>query len=155
MYGYQERRIVERHRLRIWDWHVYTAIFKIKCPSMGKKKPSGKYCGCRSDIWQNSRLHWLQVYAYETDACAVYCVLSTQHPWKGSSTIDFKKLAWNSAFEKLRSWHPVPSLHGKLMGKQRRQWQTLFSWAPKSLQMVTAAMKLKDTCSLEEGLWPT
>ena len=28
----------------------------------------------------------------------------------------------------------------------------LSSWAPKSLQMVTAAMKLKDTCSLEEKL---
>ena len=28
----------------------------------------------------------------------------------------------------------------------------LFSWAPKSLQMVTAAMKLKETCSLEEKL---
>ena len=28
----------------------------------------------------------------------------------------------------------------------------LFSWAPKSLQMVTAAMKFKDTCSLEEKL---
>ena len=28
-------------------------------------------------------------------------------------------------------------------------------WAPKSLQMVTTAMKLKDTCSLEEKLWPT
>ena len=28
----------------------------------------------------------------------------------------------------------------------------LFSWAPKSLQMVTAAMKLKDVCSLEEKL---
>ena len=27
--------------------------------------------------------------------------------------------------------------------------------APKSLQMVTAAMKLKDTCSVEEQLWPT
>ena len=27
--------------------------------------------------------------------------------------------------------------------------------APKSLQMVTAAMKLKDTCSLEEKLWST
>jgi len=27
-------------------------------------------------------------------------------------------------------------------------------WAPKSLQMVTAAMKLKDACSLEEKLWP-
>ena len=38
-------------------------------------------------------------------------------------------------------------------------WQidgkTLFWGAPKSLQMVTAAMKLKDTCSLEEKLWPT
>ena len=31
------------------------------------------------------------------------------------------------------------------MGKQWKQCQTLFSWAPKSLQMVTAAMKLKDT----------
>ena len=30
--------------------------------------------------------------------------------------------------------------------------ETLFSWAPKSLQIVTAAMKLKDACSLEEKL---
>ena len=29
------------------------------------------------------------------------------------------------------------------MGKQWKQWQTLFSWTPKLLQMVTAAMKLK------------
>ena len=28
-------------------------------------------------------------------------------------------------------------------------------WAPKSLQMVTSAMKLKDTCSLEEKQWQT
>ena len=39
--------------------------------------------------------------------------------------------------------------------KQWKEWQTLFSWAPKSLQMVTAAMKLKDTFSLEEKLWQT
>ena len=32
-----------------------------------------------------------------------------------------------------------------------KQWQTLFSWAPKSLQMVTVATKLKDICSLEEN----
>ena len=31
------------------------------------------------------------------------------------------------------------------MGKQWKQWQALFFWAPKSLQMVIAAMKLKDT----------
>ena len=41
------------------------------------------------------------------------------------------------------------------MGEKWKQWQILFSWAPKSLQMVTAAMKLKDTCSLEEKLWQT
>ena len=36
--------------------------------------------------------------------------------------------------KKLRSWHLVPSLHDKQMGKQWKQGQTLFSWAPKSLQ---------------------
>ena len=46
-----------------------------------------------------------------------------------------------------------PSLHGKQMGKQWKQ--NLFSWAPKSLHMVTAAMKLKDSYSLEGKLWPT
>ena len=39
--------------------------------------------------------------------------------------------------------------------KEWKQWQTLFWGAPKSLQMVTAAMKLKDICSLEEKLCPT
>ena len=38
------------------------------------------------------------------------------------------------------------------MGKQWKQWLTLFWGAPKSLQMVTAAMKLKDTYSLEGKL---
>ena len=37
------------------------------------------------------------------------------------------------------------------MGKQRKQWQTLFWGAPKSLQMVITAMKLKDTYSLEKS----
>ena len=37
------------------------------------------------------------------------------------------------------------------MGKQWKQWQILFFGAPKSLQMMTAAMKLKDFCSLEEN----
>ena len=41
------------------------------------------------------------------------------------------------------------------MGKQWKQCQTLFLGAPKSLQMVTAAMKLKDAYSLEEKLRPT
>ena len=44
----------------------------------------------------------------------------------------------------INSWQ----IHGETM----ETGQTLFSWAPKSLQMVTAATKLKDTCSLEEKL---
>ena len=40
----------------------------------------------------------------------------------------------------------------QIEGEKWKQWQILFSWEPKSLQMVTAAMKLKDTCSLEEKL---
>ena len=46
-------------------------------------------------------------------------------------------------------------LHGKSMGKKWQQWQIFFSWTPKSLQTVTAAMKLKDVSSLEEKLWQT
>ena len=38
------------------------------------------------------------------------------------------------------------------MGKQWKQCQTLFFWAPKSLQMVIVVMKLKDACSLEGKL---
>ena len=37
------------------------------------------------------------------------------------------------------------------MGKQWKQWLTLFCWAPKSLQMVIAAMKLKDIYSWKES----
>ena len=45
-----------------------------------------------------------------------------------------------------------PIISWQIMRKQWKQWQTLFLGAPKSLQMVTAAMKLKDACSLEEKL---
>ena len=54
---------------------------------------------------------------------------------------------------KIMASGPITSL--QIDEKQWKQWQTLFSWAPKSLQMVTAAMKLKDACSLEEKLWQT
>ena len=37
-------------------------------------------------------------------------------------------------------------------GKQCKQWQILFSWAAKS-QMMTVALKLKDSCFLKEKLW--
>ena len=45
----------------------------------------------------------------------------------------------------------MPSLHGRSMGNNGN-CDRLLSRAPKSLQMVNAAMKLKDACSLEEKL---
>ena len=46
----------------------------------------------------------------------------------------------------------VPITSWQIDGEYWKQRQTLFSWVPKSLQMVTEAMKLKDACSLEEKL---
>ena len=48
-----------------------------------------------------------------------------------------------------------PITSWQIDGKQWKQCQALFWGAPKSLQMVTAAMKLKDASSLGENLWPT
>ena len=45
-----------------------------------------------------------------------------------------------------------PITSWEIDGKQWKQCRSLFFWAPKSLQMVTAAMKLKDTYSLEGKL---
>ena len=45
-----------------------------------------------------------------------------------------------------------PITSWEIDGKQWKQCQTLFFWAPKSLQVVTAAMKLKDAYSLEGKL---
>ena len=79
----------------------------------------------------------------------------TKEPLDEGERGEGKSWLKNSTFKKRSSWHPVPSLHGKLKGKKWKQWQTLFSWAPESLWIVTVAMKLKDTCSLEEKLWQT
>ena len=68
---------------------------------------------------------------------------------------DNEKAGLKLNIQKLRSWHLVPSHHGKQERGKWQQWQILFYWAPKSLWTVTIAMKLKDTCSLEGKLWST
>ena len=54
---------------------------------------------------------------------------------------------------KIMAYGPITSW--QIGGEKWKHWQTLFFWAPKSLQMVTAAIKLKDAYSLEGKLWPT
>ena len=48
-----------------------------------------------------------------------------------------------------------PIMSWEIDGETEEQCQTLFGGAPKSLQIVIAAMKLKDAYSLEEKLWST
>ena len=64
-----------------------------------------------------------------------------------------KKKKLNIQKTKIMASGPMSSWH--IEGKQWKQWQILFSLALESLWMVTAAIKLKDACSLEEKLWPT
>ena len=51
---------------------------------------------------------------------------------------------------KIMASDPITSW--QIEGKQWKHWLSLFFWAPKSLQMVTVAMKLQDTFSLEGKL---
>ena len=65
---------------------------------------------------------------------------------------DSEKAGLKLNIQKTKIMASDPSLQGQQMGKQWKQWQILFSWAPKSLWTVTATVKLKDACSLEEKL---
>ena len=62
-------------------------------------------------------------------------------------------LKFNIQKTKIMASGPITSW--QIDGETVEQWQILFFWAPESLQMVTAAMKLKDAYSLEEKLRPT
>ena len=57
--------------------------------------------------------------------------------------------------EKTKIMVSGPITSWQIDGETMETVTRLFSWAPESLQIVTAAMKLKDTCSLEEKLWQT
>ena len=62
-----------------------------------------------------------------------------------------EKVGLNLPFRKLRSSHPVPSFQANRWGNNGNS-DRLYFGAPKSLQMVTVAMKLRDAYSLEEKL---
>ena len=63
-----------------------------------------------------------------------------------------EKVGLKLNIQKTKIMASCPITSWEIDGKQWKQCQTLSFWAPKSLQMVTAAMKLKDTYSLEGKL---
>ena len=63
-----------------------------------------------------------------------------------------EKVGLKSNIQKMKIMASSPITSWQISGKQWKQCQTLFCGAPKSLKMVTAAMKLKDAYSLEGKL---
>ena len=69
--------------------------------------------------------------------------------------VEREKVGLKLNIQKTKFMASGPITSWEIDGKQWKQCQTLFLGAPKSLQMVIAAMKLKDAYSLEGKLWPT
>ena len=66
--------------------------------------------------------------------------------------VESEKVGLKLNIQKMKIMASGPTTSWDIDGEQWKQCQTLFFWAPKSLQMVTAAMKLKDAYSLEGRL---
>ena len=66
-----------------------------------------------------------------------------------------EKVGLKLNIQKIKIVASSPIIWWQIDVETMKQFQTLFSRAPKSLQMVTVAMKLKDAYSLEGKLWPT
>ena len=66
--------------------------------------------------------------------------------------VESEKVGLKLNIQKTKIMASGPITSWEIDGKQWKQWLTLFFGAPKSLQMVIAAMKLKDTYSLEGKL---
>ena len=69
-----------------------------------------------------------------------------------SVTQENEKVGLKLNIQKTKIMASGPITSWQIDGEQWKQWQILFSWSPKSWQTVTAAMKLKGTCSLEGKL---
>ena len=63
-----------------------------------------------------------------------------------------EKVGLKLSIQKTKIMASSPITSWQIDGEKWKQQQVLFSWAPKSLQTVTATMKLEDACSLEEKL---
>ena len=66
-----------------------------------------------------------------------------------------EKVGWKLNIQKTKIMASGPIISWEIDGETVETVSDFFWGAPKSLQMVTAAMKLKDAYSLEEKLWPT
>ena len=144
----------------VWNWVVYPLSFSWN---------AGFLCVLVVTVHGLHRNFWrCPIYWGKFISVFKYLELMTRHhpygrKWRGTQkpldegeTGEWK--SWLKAQHSENEDHGIRSHHfmgNKWGNSEWKQCQTLFFWAPKSVQMVTAAMKLKDAYSLEGKLWPT
>ena len=69
--------------------------------------------------------------------------------------VESEKVGLKFKIQKMKIMASGPIISWEIDGETVETVSDFIFWAPESLQMVTAAMKLKDAYSLEEKLWPT
>ena len=99
-----------------------------------------------SDLAAAAACRWHHPYGRKRRGSEELLDESERGEWKVGLKLNIKKTKI-MASTAITSW--------QINGETVKTWLTLFFWAPKSLQMVIAAMKLKDACSWEAKLWTT
>ena len=156
--------------LRLLLWETWTGWKQTWCVSWTREIGKGVRQGCILSPWlfnlyveyimRNAGLEEVQAgikiagrnidnlrYADDTTLMAESKEEWRASWWKWKRRV--KKLGLKLNIQKTKIMAPGAITSCQIDGKQWKQWESLFSWAPKSLQMVTAAMKLKDKCSLK------
>ena len=128
------------------DWLADLSVGLLSVGSAPHRHDACTSANCIDSYWWINWGHRSQTNCNHRSWCSLWSTPPhhTQRqlrPWAAQSLWSD---IWGSSF--LTDWKSTyPALPGPI----------LFSWAPKSLQAVTVAMKLKDSCSLEGKLWQT
>ena len=128
----------------LFSTHIFSSSFSFS-PLPLKKRKHPFFASLFSTIHHTKSTH--SSICYETS---------------GSPVLDTMEISWEVRGQPWPpSTHSLPGQRGLEHETIRRyqwkwkQWQILFSWAPKSLWTVTEATKLKDASFLEEKQWQT
>ena len=134
-----------RKETRLSDWHTHKLLFKVAASfNISINSVQG---------FQFSHICSNTSYCLFDYSCTIGCELVRHSGFICIYIVtESEKVGLKLNIQKTKIMACSPITSWQIDGKQ---WQTLFSWAPESLQMVTAAMKLKDACPLEEKLWST
>ena len=130
---------------------VFPVVLEETALSFVEYKKYGKY---KSDLFERM-LHGKYIYIINYDTT----LMAESEEELKSLLIKVKKKSEKVGFklniQKTKIMASGPITSWQIDGETVETVSDFILGAPKSLQMVTAAMKLKDACSLEEKLWPT